>query len=391
MARSIRRVARVRNSTKTDMVPQLLAMNAGKWPSAAVVLFPAGLLAAVYCLMIFRRYVRIALNILDDYSPLPENGNGNGYGLARGEEMCFRASDGHRLQGVLMRRRGGGAPRGMVIFAHEFGSVRDSCMRYCESLLDAGFDLFSFDFRGHGRSAPETGYRPRHWTSDREKADMLGAIAHATSWLEEQGRPRTVGLFGISRGAGAAILAADESPDVRAIVVDGAFSSDTLIEYMLKRFATTFARIQVVARNHPPVVWRVLRWMLFRDCARRFNCRFPSLRRVVPRLKETPILFIHGERDSYIPVAQSEELHRLAQGPKELWIIPGAKHNQGALTAPREYARRIAAFYEAHLAAPAARPAGAATVRFQLPPITAGVEPKSAVFAGGALEAAPTR
>jgi pimeloyl-ACP methyl ester carboxylesterase len=278
----------------------------------------------------------------------------------------------------------------MVIFAHEFGSVRSSCLRYCESLLDAGYDLFSFDFRGHGVSAPESDYRPRHWTSDREKADMLGAIAYVTSWLEEQGRPRAVGLFGISRGAGAAILSAEESNDVNAIVVDGAFSSDTLIEYMLKRFATTFARIQVVARNHPPFVWRVLRWMLFRDCARRFNCRFPSLRSVVPRLDKTPILFIHGEKDSYIPVAQSEDLFRLARGPKDLWIVKGAKHNQGVLTAPREYARRIIAFYDAHLATQPARQPTPTTVHFQLPPITAGVEAEASVFAGGALETART-
>jgi len=362
----------------------------GALPPLVWITLPIGLLLAVYGLIVLRRYVRIVLNILDDYSPLPENGNGH-YHPLNGEEVSFHAADGQRLQGMIISNRTSEPARGMVLFAHEFGSARASCMRYCHSLLDAGYDLFTFDFRGHGYSTSETGYRPRHWPSDREEADMLGAIAYVTSWLEEQGRPRDVGLFGISRGAGAAILASEGTDDVQAIVVDGAFSNDTLIEYMMKRFATTFARIQVVARNHPPATWRFLRWMLFRDCARRFNCRFPSLRKVVTRLKNKPILFIHGEKDSYIPVAQSVELHRLAQGPKELWVVSGAKHNQSVMTAPDEYARRLISFYDRHLATRPARQPAPATLRFELPPISAGVEETATVFAGGVLETARTR
>lgn len=367
----------------------LLLMGQGVLPILVWSGIALGLALLAYGLIVLRRYVRIVLNILDDYSPLPENGHA--LELIHGEEVTFRAADGTRLQGIIIPHRANGPARGLVIFAHEFGSVRGSCMRYCESLLGAGYDLFTFDFRGHGHSALETGYRPRHWPSDREQADMLGAIAFITSWLEEQGRPRSVGLFGISRGAGAAIMAAEETADVRAIVVDGAFSNDTLIEYMMKRFATTFARIKVVARNHPAIVWQTLRWMLFRDCARRFNCRFPSLRKVVSRLSHMPILFIQGEKDSYIPVEQAVELHKLARGPKELWVVNGAKHNQSVLTAPREYARRLIGFYDSYLATHPAKHVVPATVRFDLPPMIAGADQKAAVYAGGVLETAQTR
>lgn len=376
----------------TYNVTTLAIVDLGGLGVAPLVLWSIVLVGAVliaYGLMILRRYVRIVLNILDEYSPHPENG----FSLEQieGEEVTFRAADGVRLQGIIIPHRASTPARGMVIFAHEFGSVRASCLRYCESLLESGYDLFTFDFRGHGFSAIESGYRPRHWPSDREQADMLGAIAFVSNWLEEQGRPRAVGLFGISRGAGAAIMAAEESADVRAIVVDGAFSNDTLIEYMMKRFATTFARIKVIARNHPAFVWRVLRWMLFRDCARRFNCRFPSLRKVVSRLSHMPILFIQGEKDSYIPVEQAVELHKLARGPKELWVVEGAKHNQSVLTAPREYARRLNSFYDRFLATHPAKHAAPATLRFDLPPITAGVDQKTTVYAGGVFETAQTR
>ncbi len=304
----------------------------------------------IYSALVLRRYVRIMINILDDVSPTPENGCNDNH-WRNGEEVSFRAVDGHRLEGTILPHRDADSlPLGMVVFAHEFGTDRACCLRYCRPLLDAGYDVFSFDFRGHGASAPEEGYRPRQWPSDRERDDMLGAIAFISSYLEQEDRPCDIGLFGISRGGGAAILAAAAVENVRAIVTDGAFSSDTTLEYLMRRFATIFARIRVVAENHPPVFWRFLRWLLFRECARRFNCRFPSVRRAVVRMGSKPILLIHGEKDSYIPIAQSQALYHLAVGPKSLWIVAGAGHNKSVQVAPKVYADRVLRFFDEHLA-----------------------------------------
>ena len=312
----------------------------------------------IYPALVLRRYIRIMINILDDCAPTPENG-GNDSQRWEGEEVSFRAIDGHRLEGIILSRRNADdEPLGLVVFAHEFGSDRASGLRYCGPLLDAGYDVFAFDFRGHGASAPEAGYRPRQWPSDRERADMLGAIAFISSYLEQQGRPREIGVFGISRGGGAAILASAAVDNVRAVVTDGAFSSDTTLEYLMRRFATIFARIRIVAENHPPMFWRFFRWLLFRECARRFKCRFPSVRKALVRMGHKPILLIHGEKDSYIPIAQSQALYDLAAGPKSLWIVPGAKHNQSVMVAPEVYAERVLRFLDEHLAVErrAARP-----------------------------------
>lgn len=304
----------------------------------------------IYPALILRRYVRIMINILDDVAPTPDNGGSDGQRW-NGEEVSFRAVDGHRLEGIILSHLDADhSPLGMVVFAHEFGTDRASCLRYCRPLLDAGYDVFAFDFRGHGASAPEEGYRPRQWPSDRERDDMLGAIAFISSYLEQQDRPCDIGVFGISRGGGAAILAASAVENVRAIVTDGAFSSDTTLEYLMRRFATIFARIRIVAENHPPMFWRFLRWLLFRECARRFKCRFPSVRNAVVRMGPKPILLIHGEKDSYIPIAQSQALYDLALGPKVLWIVRGASHNHSVVVAPKLYADRILHFFDEYLA-----------------------------------------
>lgn len=317
----------------------------------------AGLaLLVVYPAVILRKYVQIARKMLEDHAPEVENGASEDDQL-EGESVSFRAADGHGLEGVILLGRPDRAAQGMVVFAHEFGSDHTSAPRYCRSLLDGGYDVFTFDFRGHGLSAPEEGYRPRQWPSDREQADMIGAILFISSYLEQRGRSRDVALFGISRGAGAAIQAAAELDNVRVIVTDGAFSSDTMLEYLMRRFATIFARIRVVAENHPPAFWRFLRWLLFRECRRKFGCRFPSVRKAVVRLGRRPILLIHGEKDGNIPLEQSQMLYDMAAGPKYLWIVPDARHNKSVLARPEEYARRLRSFLDEHLPPRRQRPA----------------------------------
>ena len=227
---------------------------------------------------------------------------------------------------------------------------RWSCYRYGRPLRASGYDVFAFDFRGHGESPPAEGYKPRQFPSDREQCDMLGAIAYVEEYLEERGRPREVGLFGLSRGGGAALLASVGIDSVKAIVVDGAFCSDRVMEFLIKRWANIFAKLRFVYENHPPTFWRFLRWLIMVEAETTFHCKYPSVRKATQRLRTKPIFFIHGERDSYIPVEQTQMLYNLASEPKYLWTVPGARHNQSVNQQPVEYGRRVVEFFDRHLA-----------------------------------------
>lgn len=299
--------------------------------------------------VILNKYVRITLNLMNDATP-PLRPESRDPAPPDRESIDFSAFDGHMLRGSMLSASQDVPTKGAIIFAHEFGVDRWSYFRYGRPLQDAGYDLFAFDFRGHGESPPEVGYKPRQFPSDREQSDMVGAIAYVEDHLERQGRPREVGLFGLSRGGGAAILAAVDISTVKAIVVDGAFSTDMLLEFYLKRWAGVFAKLRFAYENHPPTFWRFLRWLVVIKAHKVFRCRFPSVRKAVKRIRATPILFIHGERDSYIPLEQGQLLYRLANEPKFLWTVPGARHNESVVQQPEEYARRIVAFFDQHLA-----------------------------------------
>ncbi|MCG3127837.1 MAG: hypothetical protein CHACPFDD_02709 [Phycisphaerae bacterium] len=349
-------------------IVDILARN---W-AIVVIAFTITTLVVVPVLVI-RKYALISLNILRNTAP-PLARTPLDYEPVRGEPITFPAFDGLSLAGMLLRPEPHVPRRGTIIFAHEFCADMHSCARYARPLLDVGYEILTFDFRGHGQSSTQTGFVPRQWVTERELYDIRGATALAKLWLTQRGLPPLVGIFGISRGAGAAILAAEEDLDVRAIVADGAYSTDVAIEYFMRRWAYIFASVRVLYENHHPAFWRFLRWTVTCLARREFGCRFPSVRRAIQSMIPRPILFIHGERDSYIPVEQTRQLYALAGEPRSLWIAPGARHNQAVTLHPAQYARRTTAFFDRHLAARPTQPA----------PIT-----RDAPTAGAALVAAP--
>lgn len=299
--------------------------------------------------LVLRKYVRIALNIMRTTKP-PLARTPLDFERIVGEPCTIPAFDGLPLSGMLIRATSTGPHRGLIVFAHEFCSDMHSCARYCRPLADAGYDILTFDFRGHGQSECPSDYTPRQWVTNRELDDIRGAVAFAERWLAEAHRPIDLGLFGVSRGGCAAILLARENPNVKAIVADGAFSTDTTVEYFMHRWAYIFTNIQFDFDAYPRQFWRFLRWLMIGQAERQFRCRYPSVRKALAAMTPRPMLFIHGEKDSYLPVEQSRRLYALAGQPKFFWVAPEARHNQAVVVHPETYARLTVSFFDRYLA-----------------------------------------
>ncbi len=317
------------------------------WALLVIALTCLSLLAFVAALL--AKYIRITLNIFVDTHP-PMSMGPLDFKPLHGEVVRFRSFDGTSLRGMLLETPNRSAYRGTVVFCHEFGSDMYSCARYARPLIESGFDVFTFDFRGHGESSCPGKYRPLQWPSDKDMEDVLGACAHVESMLAGQDKPTGIGIFGVSRGAGAAILAAATDPNIRTIACDGAFSTDATLIALMKRWAGIFARIRLVYENHTEGFWRFLLWWLLRFAQPRMGCRYPSVRKALAEMQSRPMMFIHGQRDSYIREDQSRLLYELSPSPKYLWIVEGAKHNQSVIVEPKEYAQRTVSFFRKYLA-----------------------------------------
>ena len=317
------------------------------WAALAIGLTCLSLI--VFAVLVLAKYVRICLNIFVDTHPPLAMGPLD-FQPIQGEIVRFRSFDGLSLRGMHLPTPNRSAHKGTIVFCHEFQSDMYSCARYARPLIEAGFDVFTFDFRGHGDSSCTREYRPLQWPSDRELEDVLGACAYVESALAAEGHSPRIGVFGISRGAGAALLAAASDPHIGAVVCDGAFSTAETLAALMKRWAYIFATVRLVYENHPEAFWRFLAWLLTCFAQPKLHRHFPSVRKALSDLRSCAVYFIHGQRDSYIRTDHVQELYGAAPEPKYLWIVPEAKHNQAAITEPRQYAARTIAFFRKHLA-----------------------------------------
>jgi dipeptidyl aminopeptidase/acylaminoacyl peptidase len=246
------------------------------------------------------------------------------YGLDY-EEVIFKAEDGLQLQGCWIPATGS---ERAVIILHGHGGSLDWDLHRAPALHEAGFNVFLFDFRAHGRSEGRLatfGYL--------ERRDVLGAV----EYLKSRG-VSSIGLLGFSYGAIASMLTTPICPEVQAVVADGGPTrlrvalAARAMEFRLPRWlavplawlavAITSARLGVNLFQYEPVRW---------------------VGKITPR----PILFIHGELDLYCP--DFDNLYAAAGEPKEAWRLPGVEHTKASEAFPEAFHRRVIEFFDRNL------------------------------------------
>lgn len=261
---------------------------------------------------------------------------------ANAERLTFPTTHGLLLQGTLFRQDRQ-PPRGLVIFCPELGANRWSATAYCEGLLDSGFNVFSFDFRNQGDSDLMPGYAPIHWLTEFEVDDVLAAIAYTQT--RDDLRDVPLGLMGVSRGGAAALVAAARSPLVHCVASDGAFSALGMLLHYANRWGRLYFPewfLWLLPEWHLCMTLSIIQWV---SQVRR-GCLYANLERVLPLLRDKPVLMVSGERDTYVIPEITRRLYRKTGRPtEEVWIVPDAKHNLARQVNPVEYNRRMVEFF----------------------------------------------
>jgi dipeptidyl aminopeptidase/acylaminoacyl peptidase len=197
------------------------------------------------------------------------------------------------------------------------------------NLVDRGFSVLLFDFRGRGESEGD-----RSSEGDREQWDLLGAI----DYVESRGIPaERIGLLGFSLGAGVSILVAAQEPRIAAVVSDGGF-----LDYMMD------LKLLSIGRFYLPTWFAYLVNLAGRVFFKTdFNKVSPI--EVVDKV-EQPIFFIHGEDDPVISAEESRELFVVSDNVKDrLWIVPRTEHVNIYTKKPQEYVERVSQFFNRYI------------------------------------------
>ena len=61
---------------------------------------------------------------------------------------------------------------------------------------------------------------------------------------------------------------------------------------------------------------------------------------------KTPVLFVHGTDDKFVPVEMTYENYKACNAPKRLFIVPGAEHGMSYLVDPKGYEATIQRFWK---------------------------------------------
>ncbi len=235
----------------------------------------------------------------------------------------FPASDGIRLQGWYAPADSNKA----VVLLHAYGGDRRAMAGRVPLLRRAGFSVLLYDARASGESDGNKrsfGYY--------ERADLRGALAY----LRGQG-VREIVCVGWSQGAATILMAAADLEDVRAVILEAGF--DTLwndIDHAFRRHV--YLPGWIAGAAFKPFLEHRLGFAVdeFRpvDHFARLSC---------------PVLIISGDQDQSAWVRDSLALFQAARAPKDLWLVPGATHENLYAYAPNLYADKVLGFLTRHL------------------------------------------
>lgn len=207
------------------------------------------------------------------------------------------------------------------ITGNVFGSVK-----YMEPFRKRGFNVLLYDHRFHGQSGgPFSSY------GFYEKEDLRAWV----DWVYERcGTECIVGTHGESLGAATALQHAAIDPRPDFVVADCGFS--TLEEEL---------RVRIREDYHLPPFPILPVANLFIRLRAGFTLKQVSPLQAVAHI-ESPVLFIHGKADNYVPTRMSIDLYNAKPGAKALYLVPGAPHARAQATDPEAYDRELGAFLE---------------------------------------------
>ncbi len=244
-----------------------------------------------------------------------------------GRDVYMRSEDGLILHARYVRRAGS---HRYAVVCHGYGGQSINMAHVAKRLWWRGFSVLLPDARAHGESQGR--YVGMGW---KERRDVVRWCKKITA----QDPEAEILLFGVSMGAATVLMASGETDlphQVKAIVEDCGYTS------AWEEFASQLKRLLRL-----PVFPFLDEASLLCSLLAGYGLRQASAEAQVRRCM-LPMLFVHGERDAFVPFAMRDRLYDAAPGEKEKLTIYGAAHGQSSLVDPALYWKRVDAFLKKH-------------------------------------------
>ncbi|MFS0781779.1 alpha/beta hydrolase [Bacillus sp. 1P06AnD] len=241
------------------------------------------------------------------------------------QQISLKSDDGLNLNGYYLSAKKPSDKT--VILAHGYAGQAMDMAKFAKMYHEQyGFNVLMPDARGHGKS--EGDYIGFGW---HERKDYLKWIDRM---VEQNGGDSNILLHGVSMGGATVLMTGGEilPTQVKAIIEDcGYTSAEGVLTYQLK---------QMYQLPKFPIVPSTSLYTKIKDG---YSFSEASALKQVKKVK-LPILFIHGEEDTFVPVEMVHELFENAQTTKKLYLVPGAQHGNAYDVNTKEYQQQVTDF-----------------------------------------------
>lgn len=180
-----------------------------------------------------------------------------------------------------------------------------------QAMRQLGFSVLVIDYRGFGASQGSFPSESQIYQDSQSAWDYLVKTRQIAA--------ENIVIYGESLGGSIAINLAVKNPKAKAVIVQSSFTR--MAEVIEEKYWLWLFPIDTILTE-----------------------KFDSLERV--RSLKIPILFIHGTADDIVPSYMSEQLYKAAPEPKQIFLIPGARHYAIYQTGNNSYLRAIEKFME---------------------------------------------
>jgi uncharacterized protein len=240
------------------------------------------------------------------------------------ETVSITGGSGGLLRGWFAPGRAG---VGAVLLLHGVRANRTAMLGRARTLHREGYGVLLVDFQAHGETPG------RHITFG--ALESIDARAAAT-YLRMRAPGERLGVIGVSLG-GAAALLGSKPLSADAMVLEAVYP--TIEEATANRLRLYLGPLGPALT--PLLIAQLGLWG---------GINASALRPIdaIPRLS-APLLMIVGAKDTRTPLIESQRLFDAARSPKELWIVPGADHEDFQATHRAEYDSRVERFLRKHL------------------------------------------
>ncbi|MGN1210884.1 MAG: alpha/beta hydrolase [Candidatus Cryptobacteroides sp.] len=219
-----------------------------------------------------------------------------------------------------------------AVFVHGY---KDNAVKYLYMARlynrDLNYNILMPELHAHGLSDGEE--IQMGW---KDADDILVWIRVAEELFRDASHPISMVIHGVSMGAATTmnVSAKELPPYVNAFIEDCGYTS--VWDEFSTQLKDMFGLPSFPLMNCTSLLCRMKYGWDFKEA---------SPLESVSRCK-APMLFIHGDADTFVPYWMMHPLYEAKPGPKECWTAPGSKHARAYKDHPEEYTERVKNFLE---------------------------------------------